>query len=240
MNDARVVAWVMGWLARSFGTDVCAVGGERVERGSGRPYARWGQGRGGGGERKVGGFLCMGAAKYRGCLPLLPARCTSRGVCVCAPTTRYTTNKAVVPALVAADGSPVVYNATAVVDFPATNCTVVEAHQRVNCTTTEGAGFSIVWLLTIGNQTSQSPVTSYGVPTLTSVRVQALRIGGVLVPSLDPTGDLAQLSTEGGDVFVVNGTWPHRTSGGGTMRSEWCRGGGRSGVDLGGGGAWDV
>jgi hypothetical protein len=46
--------------------------------------------------------------------------------------------------------------------FPATNCVVVDAHRQVNCTTTEGAGADISWILAIGNQTSQSPVTSYG------------------------------------------------------------------------------
>jgi hypothetical protein len=111
----------------------------------------------------------------------------------------------VVPALVAADGSPVVYNGTAIVDFPAVNCSVVEAHQRVNCTTTQGAGYGIVWLLSIGNQTSRSPVATYGVPSLGSLRVQALRVNGALVPSCDPVGDMSRLSTEGGDVFLVTG-----------------------------------
>jgi hypothetical protein len=46
--------------------------------------------------------------------------------------------------------------------FPAKDCVVVDAHHQVNCTTTEGAGVDISWVLTIGNQTSQSPVTSYG------------------------------------------------------------------------------
>ncbi len=49
-----------------------------------------------------------------------------------------------------------------VAEFPAVNCSVVVAHRQVNCTTTAGAGSDITWVLTIGNQTSQSPVTNYG------------------------------------------------------------------------------
>ena len=45
--------------------------------------------------------------------------------------------------------------------FPAVNCQVTEAHKTIECSTTPGAGFDIGWTLTIGNQTSQSPVTSY-------------------------------------------------------------------------------
>ncbi len=119
---------------------------------------------------------------------------------------RYTTNKAVATPLVVLAGAGTAANGSEVVDFPATGCVVVEAHRRINCSTNEGAGDGIVWLLTIGNQTSQSPVTSYAPPTVTSLRVVSLFVAGVSVPSADPVGDLRRLSTEGGDVFAVNGT----------------------------------
>jgi hypothetical protein len=45
--------------------------------------------------------------------------------------------------------------------FPAVRCVVVVAHTAIDCFTSAGAGFDIGWTLTIGNQTSQSPVTSY-------------------------------------------------------------------------------
>jgi len=83
---------------------------------------------------------------------------------------------------------------------------VIEAHRKINCTTTEGAGFSIVWVLTIGNQTSQSPTTSYKAPTITSLRMASVFVNDVLVAASSPVGSLTSLATEGGEVLVLNGT----------------------------------
>jgi hypothetical protein len=123
-----------------------------------------------------------------------------------AVTATYTTNKVLTTPLVPLSDliDTVVSNDT--ISFPAVECTVVEAHRKINCTTTEGAGFGIVWLLTIGNQTSQSPTTSFAAPTVTSVRVAYLWVGGSRLQSTDPVTDLSRLSTEGGDVLLVNGT----------------------------------
>ena len=46
--------------------------------------------------------------------------------------------------------------------FPGRNCSVTTAHNTILCYTSEGAGSNLGWTLTIGNQTSQSPVTNYG------------------------------------------------------------------------------
>ncbi|MFY7873630.1 MAG: IPT/TIG domain-containing protein, partial [Limnohabitans sp.] len=119
-----------------------------------------------------------------------------------AVTAVYTTNKAITSVV-----SPVNVSASNdTVQFPATNCAVVEAHRKINCTTTEGAGFSIVWVLTIGNQTSQSPTTSYKAPTITSLRMSQVLVSDVLVAASSPVTSLTSLATEGGEVIVLNGT----------------------------------
>ncbi len=59
------------------------------------------------------------------------------------------------------DGSSVAY--------PAINCSVSTPHTVVMCRTAAGAGFGLVWILSIGGQSSQSPVTSYKFPLITSV-----------------------------------------------------------------------
>jgi hypothetical protein len=64
-----------------------------------------------------------------------------------------------------ADGDPVV--------FPALDCVVAEAHLVINCTTAPGAGPGLSWTVSIGNQTSQAPVTAYAPPVLTSVVLSA-------------------------------------------------------------------
>ena len=64
-----------------------------------------------------------------------------------------------------ADGDAVV--------FPALNCTVVQAHLVINCTTAPGAGVGLSWVVSIGNQTSQAPVTAYAAPNITSVTLLA-------------------------------------------------------------------
>ena len=92
-----------------------------------------------------------------------------------------------------------------VAEFPATGCVVVVAHRQVNCSTTAGAGSDVSWVLTIGNQTSQSPVTSYATPAITSVRMQLVLSNGSLVSPADPVASLSQLSTEGGEVISISG-----------------------------------
>ena len=45
--------------------------------------------------------------------------------------------------------------------FPARMCSVTVAHAVIVCAVAEGAGVNLGWSLTVGNQTSQSPVTGY-------------------------------------------------------------------------------
>jgi hypothetical protein len=118
-----------------------------------------------------------------------------------AVTAKYTTNKAISSVV-----SPAGAASNASVEFPASGCVVIEAHRKINCTTTEGAGFSIVWVLTIGNQTSQSPTTSYKAPTITSLRMASVFVNDTLVAASSPVGSLTSLATEGGEVLVLNGT----------------------------------
>ena len=90
--------------------------------------------------------------------------------------------------------------------FPAVNCIVVVAHNVINCSTSAGAGFNIGWTLSIGNQTSQSPVTAYSTPTITDVRMVSMLVNGTTYNATDPIGNLTALSTEGGDVIQISGT----------------------------------
>jgi hypothetical protein len=57
------------------------------------------------------------------------------------------------------------------VAYPGLNCTVYQAHLVVQCTTASGAGFGLTWVIAVGNQTSQSPVTSYSPPNIDSIDV---------------------------------------------------------------------
>jgi hypothetical protein len=58
------------------------------------------------------------------------------------------------------------------VEFPGVSCSVVSPHLVVNCTTVPGAGSGLNWILAVGNQTSQSPVTSYMPPSIASFELQ--------------------------------------------------------------------
>jgi hypothetical protein len=108
-------------------------------------------------------------------------------------TAKYTTNRAVSSlatpaAAVAAAYVPDGFNYGAngeLAEFPAVGCVVAEAHRLVNCTTTAGAGNDITWVLTIGNQTSQSPVTSYGCVAVFAPLPSDMRSSG-LFPRCDP------------------------------------------------------
>ena len=57
------------------------------------------------------------------------------------------------------------------VEFPGTSCVVVVPHVAVNCTTSPGAGYGLNWIMSVGGQTSQSPVTAYMPPTITATAV---------------------------------------------------------------------
>ncbi len=51
--------------------------------------------------------------------------------------------------------------------FPAIGCVVSEAHTIINCSTAPGAGAGLSWVVSVGGQTSQAPVTSYAPPEIT-------------------------------------------------------------------------
>jgi hypothetical protein len=82
---------------------------------------------------------------------------------------------------------------------------VVEAHRIINCTTAPGAGANLVWRLTIDGLTSQSPVTSYAPPAVSTLRMTRVRMGDLLVPPVDPALSLSTLSTEGGETVRYAG-----------------------------------
>jgi hypothetical protein len=51
-------------------------------------------------------------------------------------------------------------------EFTGKSCTVV-SHSKVRCLTDEGAGEQLQWTVVVDSQKSESPSTSYGVPTIT-------------------------------------------------------------------------
>ncbi len=53
--------------------------------------------------------------------------------------------------------------------FLANECRVVEAHSVIECLTSEGAGFSHIWNLTVSGQLNRMPSSSYGVPRIDSI-----------------------------------------------------------------------
>ena len=55
-------------------------------------------------------------------------------------------------------------------EFDATpQCTILEAHRRIECQTTEGAGAALKWLVIIDGQESGAPTTNYKEPSITSI-----------------------------------------------------------------------
>lgn len=64
--------------------------------------------------------------------------------------------------------------------FPALDCVVAEAHLVLNCTTAPGAGTGMSWVVSIGDQTSQAPVTGYAGPTI----ALAVLVNGTLLTLL--------------------------------------------------------
>jgi hypothetical protein len=89
--------------------------------------------------------------------------------------------------------------------FIAADCSVVEAHRQINCTTAPGAGANIVWRLTIDGLTSQSPVTSYSAPSLSSLTMESILVNGSVADPVDPVAALSRLSTEGGELIRIVG-----------------------------------
>lgn len=90
------------------------------------------------------------------------------------------------------------------VTYPALNCSVVEDHVTVLCYSTEGAGNGLAWILTVGGQASQSPVTSYAIPNITNIGLATST--GVPLP-------MSALDTRGLVYAVINGSnfgpvWP--------------------------------
>jgi hypothetical protein len=53
--------------------------------------------------------------------------------------------------------------------FLANDCRVVEPHSVIECLTSEGAGFSHIWNLTVSGQINRMPSSSYGVPRIDSI-----------------------------------------------------------------------
>jgi len=59
--------------------------------------------------------------------------------------------------------------ATAVDTYNATNCVVVEDHVKIKCDFAQGAGKTQEWIVTVGQQGSLTPSSSYHSPVITSI-----------------------------------------------------------------------
>lgn len=73
--------------------------------------------------------------------------------------------------------------------FYAQNCSVIRAHDLVQCNSVVGAGSGLLWRLTIGRQISVAPTTAYGVPVIDSIAGPGA----------------ADASTDGGDLVILTG-----------------------------------
>jgi hypothetical protein len=73
--------------------------------------------------------------------------------------------------------------------FYASDCAVILAHQQVQCTTPEGFGARLKWIVTVDKQASVQSTTSYGPPVVHSI--------------VGDGWDLAD--TLGGELFVIKG-----------------------------------
>ena len=68
-------------------------------------------------------------------------------------------------------------------------CSVIESHTKINCTTVPGTGADLKWTVVISDQKSTVPSTAYGPPVITSF-----------------TGNGAiNASTEGGQTVYIHG-----------------------------------
>lgn len=91
-------------------------------------------------------------------------------------------------------GTPVdsaLYSAASGTVFTAENCSVIRAHDLVQCNTAVGAGAGLLWRLTIGRQVSVAPTTAYGVP---------------IIDSINGPG-AADASTDGGELVILTGRY---------------------------------
>jgi hypothetical protein len=80
--------------------------------------------------------------------------------------------------------------------FPAVNCSVHSDHRSVRCRTSAGVGGRVDWLVTVANQTSRTPSTSFDVPSIARV-TPAWGSGASSLLSL--------LDTRGGQPLVITG-----------------------------------
>lgn len=56
-------------------------------------------------------------------------------------------------------------------EYEALNCSVVIDHQQIRCTTIEGVGENIRWVVTVAGQKSETPTTEYRPPEISDVVV---------------------------------------------------------------------
>jgi hypothetical protein len=77
--------------------------------------------------------------------------------------------------------------------YNASNCSVIVPHITIQCATTRGAGARVLWVVTIAQQSSSSPSTSFAVPVISAIT--------------RPAGaSIASFATLGGDTVYVSGT----------------------------------
>ncbi|RYY34490.1 hypothetical protein EON62_03260, partial [archaeon] len=88
-------------------------------------------------------------------------------------------------------------DAAGVVLYQPTSCMIKTPHRAITCTMPPGAGNDLAWTLVVDSQRNTAPTTSYGVPTVSSVELQA---------PADSTTPVTMASTDGGDEVVIMGT----------------------------------
>ena len=84
---------------------------------------------------------------------------------------------------------------TSTLVYHATNCSVSVAHLKIRCLTSPGVGSDFVWLVSVGGQLSQSAVTFYARPTISSLAI-------LNATTRLPVGTMA---TRGGDIVHIEG-----------------------------------
>ena len=73
------------------------------------------------------------------------------------------------------------------------NCTVSQAHTRLTCHTLPGAGGELRWSVIVDGQLSESPSTSYGIPSITAIVPASLSV------------TRSTLSVYGGETLLIFG-----------------------------------
>lgn len=99
----------------------------------------------------------------------------------------------------------VTYGATGT-EYTAINCTVVQNHTAIQCTTAPGTGRFLRWCVTVGGQTSAASAnyTSYAAPFIASITPVALPTNGGVAAVLTGTNFATKFTAAKVIVYVNN------------------------------------